>query len=215
MLHASRDAGARCAREDSLDDRNLIGDFSSYEHREAHKNLESVLEATTQTQLTVQISLSPKEELPGACATARATDFDSPPGGRACGAPSHPSFEGDPQRACGSPRTFPLVVFWRSGRAAPRAREAPEWAVLPTPRPAARRAQVCAGVYDTRAGQGPRSSLCASVLSLLLCSFVGAPPAGAFAAPFPDDSSKRSVLSPCLRARAAFHERAGLRTPST
>ena len=156
-----------------------------------------------------------KEELPGACATARATDFDSPPGGRACGAPSHPSFEGDPQRACGIPRTFPLVVFWRSGRAAPPEREAPEWAVLPTPRPAARRAQVCAGVYDTRAGQGPRSSLCASVLPppplLFRCGAAG----GACAAPFPDDSSKRSVLSPCLRARAAFHERAGLRTPST
>ena len=42
MLHTSRDAGARCAREDSLDDRNLIGDFSSYEHREAHKNLEYI-----------------------------------------------------------------------------------------------------------------------------------------------------------------------------
>jgi len=42
LLHASRDAGARCAREDSLDDRNLIGDFSSYEHREAHKNLEYI-----------------------------------------------------------------------------------------------------------------------------------------------------------------------------
>ena len=167
MLHASRDAGARCAREDSLDDRNLIADFSSYEHREAHKNLEYI--PCLKRQLRLKSNAIP------------ATAAWGPPARRPL-----TSFEGDPQRACGIPRTFPLVVFWRSGRAAPRAREAPEWAVLPTPRAQLLAEPKSVRGYTTHERARGLAPPFAQVFSLLpLCSSVAAPPAARVLPLFP------------------------------
>ena len=71
----------------------------------------------------------------------------------------------------------------RSGRAAPRAREAPEWAVLPTPRAQLLAEPKSVRGYTTHERARGLAPLFAQVFFLLLCSSVGAPPAGVCAAP--------------------------------